>query len=65
MPRDVTEALRAKLRDDMNVLADAAATGKCQSFEAYKFLCGQIHGLAIAERHLLDLLSHQETEDDE
>ena len=30
------EALRAKLREDMNNYADDVATGTCQSFEAYQ-----------------------------
>lgn len=58
------EAVRAKLREDMNNYADDVATGTCRSFEDYKHLCGKIEGLALAERHLLDLLQAQEEDED-
>jgi hypothetical protein len=62
---DYMEALRNKLREDMNSYADDLSTGQCTSFEAYKELCGVIRGLAIAERHLLDLAQNSEDEYDE
>jgi hypothetical protein len=40
------------------------ATGACQDFSAYKQLCGLIQGLALAERHMLDLARKTETEDE-
>lgn len=52
--------LRQKVRDRMNNLADEAATGNCASFEEYKSLCGQIQGLAYAEREILDLAEQME-----
>lgn len=64
MVRDFARVLREKIRADMNNFADDAATGQCQSFEAYKQLCGVIQGLALAERHLMDLLEKLETDDD-
>jgi hypothetical protein len=62
---DYFEALRKRLREDMNNLADDLATGQCASFDAYKELCGVIRGLATAERHLLDLAQNFEENDDE
>lgn len=62
---DYMEALRNKLREDMNNFADDMATGQCQDFESYKELCGVIRGLALAERHLLDLAKNIEDLDDE
>ena len=62
---DYAEALRNKLRSDMNNLTDDIATGQCTSYEAYKELCGVIRGLALAERHLLDLAQTLEEDDDE
>lgn len=64
MVRDFARVLRDKIRADMNNFADDTATGQCQSFEAYKHLCGVIQGLALAERHLVDLLEKLETDDD-
>lgn len=59
------EALRDKLRADMNNFTDDLANGQCTSFEQYKELCGVIRGLAYAERHLIDLAENIERELDE
>lgn len=64
MVKDFARVLRDKIRTDMNNFADDIATGRCQSFDAYKQLCGVIQGLAMAERHLMDLLDKLETDDD-
>ena len=48
--------VREKIREDMNNYADDVATGACQDFAAYKELCGVIRGLALAERHILDIV---------
>jgi hypothetical protein len=55
MIQDFARVLREKLRTDMNNYADDCAGGACRTFEEYQKLCGIIQGLAIAERHLLDL----------
>jgi len=55
MIQDFARVLREKLRTDMNNYADDCAGGACRTFEEYQKLCGTIQGLAIAERHLLDL----------
>lgn len=52
--------VRQKLRERMNDLADEVATGGCASFDEYKTLCGQIQGLAYAEREILDLAEQME-----
>ena len=53
---DFASVLRDKLRTDMNNYTDDLATGMCGDFAAYQKLCGIIQGLALAERHLLDLV---------
>ena len=62
---DFIEAMRTKIRTDMNNYADDLANGQCTSFEQYKELCGVIRGLAFAERHLLDLAEKLKDPDDE
>jgi len=57
--------LRDKLRTDMNNYADDIATGQCSDFAGYKYLCGVVQGLAIAERHLLDLVEKMEKGDED
>jgi len=52
---NLDEALRKSIRQQMNEMADHIAGGACTDFADYKRCCGIIHGLAIAERELLDL----------
>lgn len=65
MTLSLMEALRDKLRVDMNNFTDDLANGQCTSFEQYKELCGVIRGLAFAERHLIDLAEKIERAEDE
>jgi hypothetical protein len=60
---DELDVLRKKLRERMNDIADAVATGTCATFEDYKRMCGVIEGLAHAERDLLDMKEQLEKED--
>jgi hypothetical protein len=62
---DFIEAMRKKLRDDMNNYTDDLANGQCVDFATYKELCGVIRGLAFAERHLLDLADYLKEDNDE
>jgi hypothetical protein len=64
MIQDFARVLREKLRTDMNNYADDCAGGACRTFEEYQKLCGVIQGLAIAERHLLDLAKKVEESDE-
>jgi hypothetical protein len=64
MIQDFARVLRDKLRTDMNNYADDCAGGACRNFEEYQKLCGVIQGLAIAERHLLDLAEKVEKSDE-
>jgi hypothetical protein len=58
------EALRKMIREDMNNYTDDLANGVCRSFDEYQKLCGVIHGLALAEDHLLALLKKVEESDE-
>jgi len=62
---DFIEAMRKKIRDDMNNYTDDLANGQCTDFATYKELCGVIRGLAFAERHLLDLAEYLKEDRDE
>lgn len=64
MMETIASVLREKLRTDMNNYADDLASGACRNFEEYQKLCGVIQGLAIAERHLIDLVKASEEEDE-
>jgi hypothetical protein len=58
------DALRSKLRTDMNNYADDLASGACKSYDEYQYLCGVIRGLATAERQLIDLAEELEKQDE-
>lgn len=64
MIQEFARVLREKIRTDMNNYADDLAGGSCRSFDEYQKLCGVIQGLAVAERHLLDLAEKAETSDE-
>ena len=55
MITEFARVLREKIRTDMNNYCDDIASGQCRTFDEYQKLCGVIQGLAVAERHLLDL----------
>ena len=50
------DLLQKKFRQDMNEMADALSTGAAKDYAQYMKMVGVIEGLAIAERHLLDLM---------
>jgi hypothetical protein len=62
--RSFVEVLRDMIRKDMNNYADDLAGGACADFSQYQKLCGVIQGLALAERHLLDLADRLEKSDE-
>jgi len=64
MIHSFVRVIKEKIRTDMNNYADDLASGTCRNFEEYQKLCGTIHGLAIAERYILDLAAKLETEDE-
>jgi hypothetical protein len=64
MIKEFARVLREKIRTDMNNYADDIAGGTCRNFEEYQKLCGLIQGLAIAERHLIDLAEKVEKADE-
>lgn len=64
MTEDFVRALRTKLRTDMNNYTDDLATGVCADFAQYQKLCGVIQGLAIAERHVIDLAEKARIDDE-
>jgi|TARA_R110000868_G_scaffold5330_2_gene32605 hypothetical protein len=63
-PYNFVEVLREIIRKDMNNYADDVAGGACSDFASYQKLCGVIQGLAIAERHLLDLAEKADKDDE-
>ena len=52
--------LRKKYRERMNDLTDTLAGGGAETFETYKHMTGQIHGLAYAESMLIEAAENLE-----
>ncbi len=57
------DVIKKKIRVRLNELADLLADGHAQSFDEYRYIVGQIHGLALAERDILDYEKSVSTED--
>ena len=49
------EAVRQKIREYMNHIADHMAAGGCEDYESYMRLVGKVEALALVERDVLDL----------
>lgn len=64
MIQSFVDILRKKIREDMNNYTDDLANGVCKTFDEYQKLCGVIHGLALAESHLLALARKVEETDE-
>jgi len=62
MNSQFAEVIVKQIRKELNNLADNAASGTCNSYEEYKYLCGVIRGLAIAEEYVIDLAKKIEEE---
>jgi hypothetical protein len=47
-------------RDRMDMLKQALTSGNCQSYEEYKYTCGQLRGLEAACLTIVDLKNRLE-----
>lgn len=56
MDEKILMVLRTKIREQLNSMADNIAGGSAKDFGEYRYMCGAIHGLALAERELLDMV---------
>ncbi len=56
------EILRDKLRALTNDITAGIAVGSCKTYDEYRYQAGQINGLKLAERELLELKEQLEQE---
>jgi hypothetical protein len=61
----ILEQLRKRYREEMNAAADNLANGSATDYADYRYRCGVIYGLALAERELLDIKSALEHDADD
>ena len=54
-PQTVFDLIQSRLRENLNSVSDSVSTGGAKDFAQYQRLVGQIEGLALAERELLDV----------
>ena len=52
---DAFEVLVQQTDEKVAQLKDFLADGRCENFEEYKRVCGEIRGLLIARGYVLDL----------
>ena len=58
------EYLLEEHKDRMKMLQDALGHGNCQSFEEYRYICGQLRGLEAACLTIVDLKKRMENSDE-
>ncbi len=58
------EVISGKIRKLMNEIADDVATGAAKDWAEYRHLVGQIAGLAMVEREILDLNDLKDDEEE-
>ena len=59
------QMVKSKIRKDLNDRCDNLASNRCKTIEDYRFECGVLRGLAIAEEYLLSTRDELEKKDDE
>lgn len=58
------ELLISQIEDKANQIQEAMIYGNVDSFEEYKFLCGELRGLLTAREYIKDLKNKMETQDE-
>ena len=61
----VYDVLIKRIGDDKNDIQQAILDGSPKSFEEYRHSLGKLHGLLMAENHILALKKHYEWSDED
>ena len=61
---DSLEVIIQQADEKVTQLKDFMAEGRCESFEEYKRICGEIRGLLTARGYALDLKQNLENSDE-
>jgi hypothetical protein len=64
MEEKVLRHLLSEFQKEIDSNANALHGGAAKSFEEYKYLCGVIRGLSLAQSHINDLMRKLEHFDD-
>ena len=65
MAATVFDVLNQKIEEFVLSASDALVVGKCADHSEYKYLCGQIRGLKVAQSAINDLQRQMENNDDD
>lgn len=61
----VYDVLIKRIADDKNDIQQAVMDGAPRDYEEYRFNIGKLHGLMMAENHILALKKHYERSDED
>jgi len=64
MSDDLLKYLSAKLKDEQDVITSDLSMGKAKDFGEYKFACGIMRGLLIANNLIVEISERMDTSDD-
>lgn len=59
------DIVKSQVKERVSVLCDTITSGKADTYEEYKRLCGEIKGLLTAEDYIETLKNKLENSDDE
>jgi len=62
--RDALEYLSKQLHEDRIRMIEDLGEGKAKDYAEYKFSCGVVRGLLIADNHILELINRMEKDDE-
>jgi hypothetical protein len=65
MSRDLIQYLSKKVQDEITIISDDLARGTAKDHGEYKYACGIIRGLMIANGIFIDTSQRLEHEDDD
>lgn len=64
MSNDLLKYLSGKVQDEIKVMSDDLALGGAKDHGEYKYACGIVRGLMIANSILMDAAQRMENDDD-
>lgn len=64
MRDDLLKYLSDKIQEEIKVMSDDTATGKAKDFGEYKYACGIIRGLMIANNSIMETAERLNNSDD-
>jgi len=64
MSNDLLKYLSDKIQEERGIIAEDTALGKAKDFGDYKYACGIVRGLLIANNLIIETAQRMETDND-